>query len=248
MMPKISALKNQDLPLEAALALSVNGQHFRVMMGTPLDLEDFAYGYLFCEGIITQNTQIRSVHIQERDLGYDIHIIADDAAMERVNARSKSAMGPVGCGLCGLEALEQVYPELSPLMNITLSPDAPYKALENLMNAQILRQKYHAMHGAALIDEAGNMLLAREDIGRHNAMDKVIGAALRNGQLADGAALVLSSRVSIDLIFKAVRAKKALIAKSTPSNLALNYANRLNLNLIAPVFRDEYFTNGEIYG
>lgn len=235
------------LPEERAVAVSVGGSTHAVMMATPHDLEDFAAGFLITDGVVDHVDEIEDVTVVEGKLGFDVQVRLISAKSEAYRGMRRAIVGPVGCGLCGIESLELAVPELDAVTPIEVNEAFPWQATEALETGQLKRRSSGAIHGAALVDVQGQLLLVREDIGRHNAVDKVIGAAARQKIDASQHIMVVSSRVSLDLVIKAVRAKiGVLIAKSTPSDLAIRYAQEWNLALIAPVFTTEYFSNGSL--
>ncbi len=234
------------LPEERAVAVVVGGSTHAVMMASPSDLEDFAAGFLFTEDVIDSADEIEAIEILPQELGVEIQIRLVAEKTQNYQTRRRAMIGPVGCGLCGVESLELALPDLEAVTPLTLDDDFPWRALEALGNAQSARKISGAIHGAAILNLAGDVILAREDIGRHNAIDKVIGAAKTTGLALEGHVLVSSSRVSLDLVVKAARARVgAFVARATPSDLAVKYAQKLKLPLIAPVFNSEYYTTGE---
>ncbi len=244
----VFSVEERICPHERAVAISVGGSSHAVMMTSPADLEDFAYGFLLTDGVISHADQIEDVEIVEGELGIDIQVRLMAELAENYRERRRALVGPVGCGLCGIESLELAVPELVRVKPARLFDTFPWQALEELQRAQRRREKTGALHGAALLDGEGALVLSREDIGRHNALDKVIGAGLRNNITFEGKVAVLSSRVSLDLVIKTVRAGiGTLIARASPSDLAVKYAENWGLNLIAPVFEKEYFQSGAKY-
>ncbi len=235
------------LPEERAVAISVGGSNHAVMMASPNDLEDFAYGFLKSDGVIKNMSEIDDVTIVPSQLGVDIQVRLTPENAENYRAQRRAMVGPVGCGLCGIESLELAVPELKSVQSRPLPDEWPWRALQDLEDAQSARKISGAIHGCALLCAKGELVIVREDIGRHNAMDKVIGAAMRAEIETEQHILVTSSRVSLDLVIKAVRAGVGtLIARASPSTLALEYAEKWGLALIAPVFENEYFQMGEI--
>ncbi len=238
---------NRALPEERAVALSIQGSTHAVMMASPHDLEDFAYGFLLSDGVIAAANEIEAVEAVEAGLGIDLQIRLTRELAARYQQTRRSMVGPVGCGLCGVESLELAVPELKPVEPVLAEGEMPWRALLALEEAQTSRRQTGALHAAAILDANGELLVAREDIGRHNALDKAIGALMRNGKPTTGKIAVLSSRVSLDLVVKAVRARIGMVvARASPSDLALQYAQKWGLNLTAPVFHDEYFQSGDI--
>ncbi|SFO86455.1 FdhD protein [Enterovibrio norvegicus DSM 15893] len=222
------------LPTETPLAISFNGVSHAVMMTTPQDIDDFIYGFSLTERIINDCSEIHEISLdQENDA-----IIADVQLANRANARLTQAKrhlaGRTGCGICGAESLSQAIPDLSPMNGEKPLDDDKILALrETLRQWQSLGHISGAIHAAMLIDHQGEILLCREDIGRHNAVDKALGAAMRNRVLQPTHTLLVTSRCSIELVQKAVMAGvSSLITLGTPTSLAVNAAIAANLNLV----------------
>lgn len=232
------------LPREQAVAISIGGSTHAVMMASPDDLVDFAYGFLHADGVIGRRSDIEDVTIIENDLGIDLQVRLKNA--ESYHAQRRAMVGPVGCGLCGIESLEIAVPELARVTPTSIETALPFEAVEALSIAQNARQKSGALHGAGLYKD-NNMIIAREDIGRHNALDKAIGAAIREDMDCREMIAVISSRISLDLVIKVVRAGiGTLIGRASPSDLAVKHAEKWGLQLVAPVFKDEYFISGDL--
>jgi FdhD protein len=223
----------RDLPTEVAVALSYNGSTHAVMMATPADLQDFALGFTLGEGI-AQADEIERIDVVETALGMDLQIWLTEGAAARQVQRRRSMAGPVGCGLCGLESLEEATRAAASVAGrMTLSPAQVMAAVAELPRHQPLHDLTRAAHCAALWSGA-RVLLAREDVGRHNAVDKAVGAARVAGLDPQTAALVLTSRVSIDLVQKACMAGfPVLVAVSAPTAAAVKMADAAGLTLIA---------------
>ena len=231
----------RDLPSEVAVALSFNGTTQAVMMASPADLVDFAYGFALTEGIATAD-QIDSVDVVETDLGIDLQIWVTAAAEARLSARRRTMTGPVGCGLCGIDSLEQAMRAVVPVTsNFTMTPDQIKSAIAALPSAQPLHDTTRAVHAAGFWD--GALLCLREDVGRHNALDKVIGCRVRDlthlgpkvrETTHPTGAIVLTSRVSIDIVQKvAAFGAPILIAVSAPTYQAVTLAEQAGITLIA---------------
>ncbi|MDP2079909.1 MAG: formate dehydrogenase accessory sulfurtransferase FdhD [Pseudotabrizicola sp.] len=220
----------RSLPAEVAVALSYNGSTHAVMMATPADLPDFARGFTRAEGIAAPE-EIERIDVVETPLGIDLQIWLEAGAAARQAQRRRSMAGPVGCGLCGLESLEEAVraaPKVQGALRMT--PAQVMAAVADLPKHQPLHDMTRAAHCAALWTSNG-IALSREDVGRHNAVDKLVGAM---AQTADSAALILTSRVSIDLVQKACAAGfSVLIAVSAPTAAAVQMAHVAGLTLIA---------------
>lgn len=224
---------SRDLPAEVAVALSYNGSTHAVMMATPADLADFARGFTLTEGIATPD-EIESIDAVETAHGIDLQIWLSPPAAERQAGRRRTMAGPVGCGLCGLDSLEEAMrrPVAVPDTGFAMTTAEITAAVAALEGHQPLHDKTRAAHGA-LLWQAGDIVLSREDVGRHNALDKLIGAVQAGSLQADSAALVLTCRSSVDMVQKAcVAGFPMLIAVSAPTATAVDMAHAAGLTLI----------------
>ena len=238
---------NRLLPEEVAVALSFNGSTHAVMMATPADLVDFGYGFALTEGIARPD-EIESVDLLETPRGIDVQIWLSDPAADRQSRRRRSMAGPVGCGLCGLDSLEQALrdPAPVPASALRLSAEQIFAAMAALPGHQPLHDATRAVHAAGFFCPGQGLVLAREDVGRHNALDKLIGGLIREraANAASGpsaattspseGALVLTSRVSIDMVQKcAALGAPVLIAVSAPTAHAVRLAEAAGITLVA---------------
>lgn len=222
----------RPLAREVAVALSFNGTTQAVMMASPADLMDFAYGFALSEGIARPD-DIETVNIVQTALGIDIQIWVSRQAEQRLAARRRTMAGPVGCGLCGIDSLEQALRRAAPIADagFVISPSQVMAASADLPRHQPLHDQTRAIHAAGFW--AGKVLAAREDVGRHNALDKLIGHMMRTNAQTSGAVL-LTSRVSIDMVQKvAALGAPVLIAVSAPTQAAVEMAESTGLTLIA---------------
>lgn len=234
----------RELPEEVAVALSYNGSTQAVMMATPADLIDFAYGFSLTEGI-ARRAEIDDVRIQQTDLGIDLQIWLAPSAEARQTARRRTMSGPVGCGLCGIDSLEEALrkPRAVYDQSFTLLPSQVMSAIAALTDHQPLHDVTHAAHAAAFWTPGAGMIAVREDVGRHNALDKLIGALI--GTAPQGA-LVLTCRTSIDMVQKAAAAGfPIIVAASAPTATAVQVADEAGITLIglARADRFEVFTH-----
>jgi FdhD protein len=238
--------KPRTCPEEVAVALTFNGTTQAVMMATPADLVDFAYGFALTEGTARVH-DVESVEVVETPLGLDVQVWLSDAASERLEARRRSMLGPVGCGLCGIDSLEQAMREpLAVTGRLAMSGDEVRAAMGALHQHQPLHDVTRAVHGAAFWQAGKGIVLAREDVGRHNALDKLIGAVAR-GSLGPGAVLI-TSRVSIDMVQKcAALGAPVLVAVSAPTAAAVDMADRAGITLVAGARPDGFdvYTHAE---
>ncbi|RBW52010.1 formate dehydrogenase accessory sulfurtransferase FdhD [Marinobacter sp. F3R11] len=236
---------------EVPVAMIYNGVSHAVMMASPCNLEDFALGFSLSEGILQRPDQLFSIGISpgENGIEVDMHIAGDCYA--RLREQRRNMAGRTGCGLCGTESLAYVVRTLEPVTAQPLPGDeAIQAALKNLKSSQPLQLRTGATHGAAWCDAYGQIILVREDVGRHNALDKLIGARVREqGKQAfkEGFALI-SSRASFEMVQKAASAGIAsLVAVSAPTALAIREARKSGMNLIgfARPGRHVIYTRGD---
>ena len=227
------------------MALSFNGTTQAVMMATPADLVDFAYGFSLSEGIASP-AEVESLTVVETPLGVDVQIWLAGAAEARLARRRRTMAGPVGCGLCGIDSLAEAVraPKPLPASNFRMRPEAVMAAIASLPGAQPLHDATRAVHAAGFW--ADGLVAVREDVGRHNALDKLIGHLARLPQRSG--AVLLTSRVSIDMVQKvcALRAPM-LIAVSAPTAQAVAMAETAGLTLIALARPDRFdvFTHSD---
>lgn len=226
----------RELAEEVAVAISYNGSTQAVMMASPADLVDFAYGFSLTEGIARPD-EIESVTPVETARGIDLQIWLGAEAAARQTLRRRSMMGPVGCGLCGIDSLEEALrdaPEVA--ADLRLTDAQVMQAIAALPAHQPFHDATRAVHAAGFWTP--DTITVREDVGRHNALDKLAGAM--RGRDPTGA-LVLTSRVSIDLVQKAARiGAPVLIAVSAPTAHAVQMAKDAGITLIALARPDRF--------
>ena len=229
------------LPAEVAVALSFNGTTQAVMMATPQDLVDFARGFALTEGLASPS-EIEGIEVVDAGRGLDVQVWVTDAAQARLAERRRVMAGPVGCGLCGIDSIEQALRPLPPVPHgaFVQTPAQVMAAASALPHQQALHDATRAAHGAGWWNGQA-LTLMREDVGRHNALDKLAGAMLAQGTDPAQGAVVITSRVSIDLVQKlaALRAPM-LIAASNPTADAVDLAEELGITLIAKAFADRF--------
>lgn len=231
---------NRMLPEEVAVALTFNGTTQAVMMATPDDLEDFAYGFALTEGIAKPD-EILSVEIETLPKGRDVQIWLRPEAEARLAARRRTMTGPVGCGLCGIDSIDQALRDVPHVLPYTFQTSASQvmAAVSALPGQQRLHDATRAVHCAGFW--TGDRIVAsREDVGRHNALDKLVGAMIRAGTQTTGA-VVLTSRVSIDMVQKvAMLGAPMIIAVSAPTADAVTLADHAGITLIALARPDRF--------
>jgi FdhD protein len=235
--------ESQDwLADEVPVALIFNGISHAVMLATPLDLEDFALGFGLTEGLLASADELYGVEVLPDPAGMRIEMEVSSACFARLKDRRRSMAGRTGCGLCGTESLDQVEPPLAPLVPCTtpLSPLAIAAALRAMPTHQALQQRTGATHAAAWCSLDGQIRLVREDVGRHNALDKLVGALVEAGVDTRDGFCCITSRASVEMVRKAVAAGiTALIAVSAPTSRAVATARRAGLALAGFARRDD---------
>ena len=226
--------RSDDLAEEMPVAFEYNGISHAVMLATPDDLEDFAVGFSLSEGIVARRRDIFDIGIRESAAGISLQIEIAGDAFARLKAHRRSLAGRTGCGLCGVESLDQVRRELSPLPASNLFPLAALHAgMRSLPAQQRVQQATGATHAACRVGRDGVISHVREDVGRHNALDKTLGALARDGIDTGSDALIITSRASFEMVQKAAALGiGTLAAVSAPTAAAVRLADKLNLNLI----------------
>jgi FdhD protein len=225
----------RSLPEEVPVALVFNGETQAVMMATPADLHDFAVGFAVGEGIISDPSQIESLEIVAHPKGIEARMLLEDRATRALAARRRAMTGPVGCGLCGIDSLDQAERTLPQLRSdLRLPRDLVASASDALRTRQPLHDQTHAVHAAGFLSPDLGLIAAREDVGRHNALDKLIGHLLGTGIAPASGAIVMTSRLSVELVQKAAFAGcPVLIAVSAPTALAVRTADSAGITLAA---------------
>jgi len=225
---------------EVPVAMVYNGISHAVMMATPSNLKDFAMGFSFTEGIIKNGDDLRDVQVNKMPDGIELNMKVSERTFQNLKATRRNLTGATGCGLCGLESLKQVVKLPPPLKTRTkINPQVIEKVLQKINRKQLINSQTGAVHAAAWVSETGDIFLLREDVGRHNALDKLIGA-LSNKERPTGFLLV-TSRASYEMILKAGWAGMDLIvAISAPTSLAIKIAKKLNISLVGFARDDQY--------
>jgi len=232
----------RELPEEAPVALMHDAATTAVMMATPADLEDFGVGFSLTEGVIEGADEITGLEIAPADLGVEVRMWLRQPAGAALAARRRRLAGPTGCGLCGIESLaEAVRAPKVVGEGVRFTPEAIRAALRTLGPAQALGAATRAAHAAAWWTDEGGLIAVREDVGRHNALDKLVGAMARGKVAAEDGILLLTSRVSVEMVQKAsVLGAQILVAISAPTTLAVRTAEAAGMTLVA-VARDDGF-------
>ena len=241
---RVSDAVAEELPV----ALIYNERPHAVMMCTPVDLEDFALGFSLSEGIIEDAGECESVRIESALAGMEIHVRVPESRAAVLEARVRQLTGRTGCGLCGAQTLEAAVRHPAAVKEPSTFTDiALHRALEELHNRQTINIATGATHAAAWVLPNGFVELVREDVGRHNALDKLIGAMLRNGTDVRQGFTLVTSRGSYEMVMKAATVGIGiLVAISAPTALAIALANEANVTLIGFARADGYsvYANG----
>ena len=231
---------------ETPIALVYNGVPFAVMMATPCDLQDFALGFALAEGIVESPSEFEWVDVLRSDRGVTLQGLIPAARFKALQTRRRSLAGRSGCGLCGVEVLEDAVRPLPLVQSATrISPDAIAAGMRALARGQSLNSVTGGAHAAAFI-ASGEPAIVREDVGRHNALDKVIGALASTRQSRDAlfahtstGFAAITSRASWEMLHKAAHAGIAVVAAiSAPTSLAIEAADAAGITLVA-FARDE---------
>ncbi len=240
----------RGVPIEAPVSVEVGGIGYAVMMATPADLDDYAVGFALSEGLVETPDQVRRVDVHAIEGGWALRIWLpperSDVALERARKRVSES----SCGLCGIENIEQVLRPLPPLTaRIATDRSAIAAALASLDDHQPLGRATGAVHAAAFCSPMGQILHAREDVGRHNALDKLIGALARAGTDPATGFILLSARCSYELVEKTVRAGcPMLVTISAPTSLAAKRAAQAGLTLVALARADSALVVSDPHG
>lgn len=222
------------LAQECALAISYNGISQAVMMVSPNDLDDFAVGFSLGSGLLNTIDDIYDIRLSGAGSARQVELNISARAFWALKQQRRQLAGNSGCGLCGVESLAQALPQLPVLPKAALPPAAQLQNLRARIGAvQSLARDSGALHAAVFVDGRGDIVLCREDIGRHNALDKLLGALQRQRLERSNGFVVVTSRCSLELIHKAVRGGiSTLVSLSAPTALTVDWARQHNLNLI----------------
>jgi FdhD protein len=228
------------IPSEVPVNLVYGGIPFAVMMTTPSDLDDFALGFSLTEGVITHPQDIRGIRVENDERGLRLAIDLTPDRLHEHLARKRALSGRTGCGLCGIDDLKALPQARAPEGSApVIALSAIHSALLGLDRRQALNELTHAVHAAAWADLDGTIRFVREDVGRHNALDKLIGAACRAGTEPDSGFVIVTSRCSFELVEKvAAFGARTLVSISAPTSLALERARDLDITLIGIARRD----------
>ena len=217
---------------EVPIAIAYNGESHAVMMASPIDLHDFAVGFSISERIVDSPNDIQSIDIRDAAQGITVQVQIKPVLMKRLKGKRRQLSGRSGCGVCGITDLAAAIPKIDPLTGSTLpGHEIIDQAVNSMRCVQALQDQCGAVHCAALFSAHGDLIAWREDVGRHNALDKLLGnqvGALRSEQF-----VVMSSRASHELIAKvAINGIGTLVTVSAATSLAIDLAQKVNLNLV----------------
>jgi len=226
-----------DVACEMAIALVYNGISHAVMMASPLQLDDFALGFSLTEGILAHPDELYELEVLEAGNGLRIEMSVAAERFAKLRERRRTLTGRTGCGLCGAESLSAAIRPARRVTAPALSDAAVQGAIANLQHHQPLQAQTGASHGAAWCSREGRIVLVREDVGRHNALDKLIGAMQRSGAISSadcsGGFVLISSRASYEMVQKSCAVGiGALVAVSAPTSLAIEQARQAGQLLI----------------
>jgi len=223
------------IAVETPVEIGLNGTPWTVMMATPVDLEDLAVGIALTERVVARDS-IRGISVQQFLEGIAVDLTVPPDAIAPQMQRRRSLEGRVGCGLCGVEALAGLprLPNHSTPPRATVDARAVSAAFDALAARQPLNSETHSVHAAAWCRLDGTIDLVRDDVGRHNALDKVVGALARAARIDDEGFVVMTSRCSFELVYKAATTRAAVLATiSAPTSLALDWSNALGLPVLS---------------
>lgn len=231
---------DRDLITEVPVSFEYNGIGYAVMMATPVDLEDFAIGFTLAEQLAGRAEDIESIDTHRTEKGWIVRIQLPAEGADKVYARARQRVSESSCGLCGMDNLDEVMRELPDVTARLEIPDqAIFSALSALRDHQRLNAATGACHAAAFCSADGTILMVREDVGRHNALDKVIGAIARSGNAPKNGFLLLTARCSFELVQKAILANcSTLVTISAATDLATITAAQYGLRLISLARQD----------
>ncbi|HCF24376.1 MULTISPECIES: formate dehydrogenase accessory sulfurtransferase FdhD [unclassified Novosphingobium] len=218
---------------EVPVALEFNGLSYAVMMATPQDLEDFAIGFALNEGLAASPAEVADIAVAEVEQGWIVRAALSGLGIDKLTERVRSRVAESSCGLCGIENLAEVaraLPVVPP--HRAIEPAAIFAALAQLRDHQPLGRATGAAHAAAHVAADGAIGLVREDVGRHNALDKLVGAMARCGQALSPGFVLSTARCSFEIVEKAVRAgATTLVTVSLPTSMAVARGKSAGLSL-----------------
>lgn len=223
------------IAVEAPVEIALNGTPWTVMLATPADVEDLAVGLALTEGVLRDAHAVQQVTVSEFLHDISVNLVVPEHQLNADAVRARSLLSNTGCGLCGLESLAQLHqraPRAAVASSVEIADTAIAAAFAALPASQPIFRETHSVHAAAWCEPDGTLVLVREDVGRHNALDKLMGALARRDMLAQPGFVVMSSRCSYELVYKAAVANTLLLATiSAPTSMALEWSAALALPL-----------------
>lgn len=230
----VATLSEDVLAVEVPVALEYNGISHAVMLASPADVEDFALGFSLTEGIVADTSEFYGCELEQTADGYLAHITIATERFLKLKERRRNLAGRTGCGLCGTEALDQVARAVPPVVHrLAIDPAKLIVGMRAMYDLQPLQQLSGATHAAAWMNDAGDIVCVREDVGRHNALDKLLGALARKKTDVARGALLITSRASFEMVQKAATMGiGTLAAISAPTSFAVRLAEQAGLTLI----------------
>jgi FdhD protein len=237
------------VPEETPVAIVYDGSTYAVMMATPEDLEDFAIGFSLTERVVSRAAEIESIDLVHSCNGIELRIWLAGGNSQRLRERRRRMAGPTGCGLCGIESLaESIRPADRVGHGRTFTPGQIMAAMGSILPLQKLHIETHAVHAAGFWQSSRGIVALREDVGRHNALDKLAGALSLDGVVGDDGIVVLTSRVSVEMVQKtSMIGASVIVSVSAPTALAVRVADEAGITLAAIARADgfEVFTRGD---
>lgn len=226
--------ETRTMPIETPIAVEINGIGYAVMMATPADLADYALGFVLGEGLAEHPGQVQAIDVHRLEAGWIVRVALPPERAAPVLERARMRVSESSCGLCGIESIEALLRPLPPVRaRIRTTRAAIARALGDLRGRQPLSRATGAVHAAAFCTPEGEIVAAREDVGRHNALDKLIGALAAAGRDPAAGFILLTARCSYELVEKTVRANcSMLVTISAPTSLAVERARAAGLTLV----------------
>lgn len=239
---EVHGTRMDTVPEEVPVALSYNGISHAVMLASPADLEDFGLGFSLSEGILADASELYDLELEPVPKGVVVRMRIAEERFAALKTRRRALAGRTGCGLCGVESLDQVARVLTPLQaGPAIAALSLSRALEQLQTNQPLRASTGGVHAAAWADVTGKLLMVREDVGRHNALDKLIGALVRNRHDPRSGFALITSRASFEMVQKAASVGIPILAAiSAPTGYAIRLAQEVGLTLAGFVRKGRY--------
>jgi len=239
----------RPIPEETPVAMVYDGSTYAVMMATPEDLEDFAIGFSLTEGVVRRATEIKSIDLVRSRDGIELRMWLAGSNSRRLGERRRRIAGPTGCGLCGIESLaESIRPAEIVGEGRKFASGQIIEAMQSILPLQRLNIETRAVHAAAFWQPVRGVVALREDVGRHNALDKLAGALSRDAEAGHEGIVVLTSRVSVEMVQKtSVIGASVIVSVSAPTALAVRIANDAGITLAAIARADgfEVFTRSD---